>query len=153
MHPINWSQKYSVGVNEIDTQHKQLIDYINELDNAMKAGQARESLNSIIQNLINYTKTHFALEEKYFDQFPLPGNIKHKKEHEMFISTIMDFQTRFILGNSSASIETINSLRSQRKRPLLALPSSISIEIINFLRNWFVHHICISDKKNYLVLN
>ncbi|MEI7810892.1 MAG: bacteriohemerythrin [Ignavibacteria bacterium] len=121
---INWNQRYSVGINEIDNQHKKLVNYINELHEAMKAGKAKEALSIIIQNLIKYTQTHFTLEEKYFAQFDYPDTAGHKREHQLFVSKVLDYQGRFLTGSSI-----------------------VSIEIINFLRDWLIHHICVVDKK------
>jgi len=60
-------------VREIDEQHKLLIETINELVNVVASNPSKEGLMSIIENLINYKKIHFATEERYFEEFNFVG--------------------------------------------------------------------------------
>ena len=41
---LTWQDKYSVGIAQIDDQHKQLIIMINELNDAMLAGKGKDVL-------------------------------------------------------------------------------------------------------------
>ena len=50
-----WSDTYSVQIGVIDMQHKGLVDLINELHQAMVAGQGKQELGKILSGLIKYT--------------------------------------------------------------------------------------------------
>ncbi len=121
---INWNDSLSVNVVVIDLQHKKLIAMINDLAEAMKQGKGKDIVGKIIYRLFNYTATHFSNEEKYFDQFNYPETATHKKAHDGFVKKITDFKQGF-----------------DEDRILL------SLEIMNFLKDWLVKHIQGTDKK------
>jgi len=58
---FRWNEKYSVGIAEIDAQHRHLVKMVNDLYEAMYAGQGREALGKILSGLIRYTQTHFQI--------------------------------------------------------------------------------------------
>jgi hemerythrin len=60
---FKWSDKYSVGIKTIDSQHQELVNIINRLFDAVTNHEADKVINSILDALMDYTKTHFALEE------------------------------------------------------------------------------------------
>lgn len=45
-----WSDKYSVNINEIDNQHKKLVDILSSLHDSMKAGKGSEVLGKTLRN-------------------------------------------------------------------------------------------------------
>ena len=121
---INWSDSLSVNVNEIDLQHRKLIDMINELNEAMKIGKGKDSLGKILNGLISYTATHFKTEEQFFDKFGYPDTVNHKKEHVAFVKKVTDFQDGFEKKNLA-----------------------VTMEVMNFLSDWLRNHIKGTDKK------
>jgi len=121
---INWNDSFSVKVSEIDQQHKTLIAMVNELHDAMKVGKGRDVLGSIVENLIRYTSTHFALEEKYFAQYGYPEMDSHMKEHASFVQKVSEFQEGFKGRNLT-----------------------LSVEVMKFLSDWLQSHILGSDMK------
>lgn len=121
---ITWSDKYSVKVKSIDLQHKKLVELINELHEALAAAKAKEVLSKILQDLINYTKDHFSYEEQLLNKNNYPALFGHKQEHTNLTNKVVDFQNQFLAGRTS-----------------------ISIEMMNFLRDWLVNHINGTDKK------
>lgn len=60
---ITWSDSYSVKNMQMDDQHRKLVDLINDLHGAMKLGQGRQKLGTILDALVDYTRTHFRSEE------------------------------------------------------------------------------------------
>ena len=120
---IEWKDSLSVKINEIDFQHKKLIDYLNELHEAMKTGKTKDAMGSILSKLLSYTKSHFSNEEKYFKQFNYPQAAVHIEEHEKFIAKVTDVKNRFDKGTTS-----------------------VSIELIKFLTDWIQNHINETDK-------
>ncbi len=121
---INWTEKYSVFYEEIDEQHKKLIDMINELYDSFTNGKANEILEEIILRMIKYTDYHFKTEEKYFAEYSFSDEKEHIKEHEKFVSEVSKFYEDF------------------KKKDL-----NLSYDLMNFLRTWLLKHILGSDKK------
>lgn len=121
---IKWSDSLSVHVGEIDEQHQKLIQLINTLHDAMLEKKGKEVLADILDQLAAYTVYHFSTEEKYMEQCNYSGLLLHKKEHDSFVgkvdSLIKDYQA--------------NKL-------------GITIDLMNFLRDWVSHHIQVTDKK------
>lgn len=127
---IEWNDKYSVGIRELDSQHKQLINILNDLYDAMKAEKANDAIGSIIFKLVNYTKTHFATEERYMAQYGYPDLAGQKREHAAFTEKVLKFKEDFDSGRTS-----------------------ISVSVTSFVKEWLVNHISISDKKYGPFLN
>jgi len=121
---ITWSDEFSVGVIEIDNQHKGLVRLINKLYDAMTYGQAHKMLREIIQELVKYTQVHFATEEKYFKKCNYPDSDVHIEEHHQFIDAVAKFKDAFESGNIV-----------------------LSVDIFKFLKSWLTNHILDSDKK------
>ena len=121
---ITWSDSFSVKVAEIDTQHKKLVEMINKLYDAMKVGKSKDVMGEILISLISYTVTHFKTEEMYFDLYNFSEKEAHKAEHIKFVETVTKFKTDFDSGKAT-----------------------ISLEVMNFLKDWLTKHINGSDKK------
>lgn len=125
-----WNDKYSVNIKQIDEQHKTLINLINDLATAMKAGKGKDTLGIVIGRLIDYTKTHFATEEVLMKEYKYPEESGHKKTHEDFVFKVVDVHTKFQSGNLF-----------------------LSTEVLQFLQDWLINHIGAVDKKFGAFLN
>ncbi|MFZ5776337.1 MAG: bacteriohemerythrin [Thermodesulfobacteriota bacterium] len=127
---ISWTDRYSVGVKEIDEQHKQLINMINELHEAMLAKQGKEALTKVLNKLATYCVSHFAVEEKLMSTHGYPEFAEHKDKHVK-----MTAKVKALIGEVESG------------------KSTISIEVMNFLKNWLDQHIMGTDKKYGPFLN
>lgn len=120
---LQWSDKYSVGIDTFDQQHKQLIKLLNELHDAMMQGKGKEVLGSILDGLVSYTKVHFQSEEKVMTRFAYADLYNHKEEHKKLTDQVIEFQTKF---NSGQAV--------------------MSVPLMQFLKDWLTHHILETDK-------
>ena len=121
---FQWEEKYSVGIQYIDNQHKELFGYLNKLLEAMKQGQASDVITPIILELEKYAVLHFQKEEYFFQRFNFQGTAEHMREHQNFK-------------------EKVASLKSELKSGEITL----TIELLYFLKDWIDHHILIVDKQ------
>lgn len=121
---MQWSDKLSVGVAQCDNEHKQLVAMLNELFDSMQAGHGKEALGTILGRLISYTKTHFANEERLLKQHNFAEFVAHKAEHDALAKQVLDVEAKFKAGATSA----------------------LSMEVMNFLKNWLLKHIMGTDK-------
>lgn len=121
---IEWSPKYSVEFSSIDEQHRQLIKIINDLHDAMKNGKGKEILGTSISNLLDYTKTHFEYEEQEMKLKNYPELQLHSKIHKDLVNQVVEYKKKFDNG------ETV-----------------LTMDIMDFLRNWLLDHIMKTDKK------
>jgi hemerythrin len=122
---MTWTAKLSVGVGVLDEDHKRLVAMVNELYDSMQAGHGKETLGRILNDLVEYTKVHFAREEKFFAQTAYPASAAHKQEHDTLTQQVLDVQQKYSSGASAA----------------------LSIDVLRFLKSWLINHIQGSDQK------
>lgn len=121
---MEWDKSYSVSVAEFDEQHKKLFGLINTLNDAMKAGKSKDALGGVLKGLIDYTASHFAAEEKMMREHDYLQTQMHKGEHDKLVKQVLMLQEDFKAGKMM-----------------------LSMEVMNFLKDWLNTHIAVSDKK------
>ncbi len=131
MEYIKWLEdKYTVNVQKFDNQHKKLIEIINQVFNAKMNNAGKGTILNILNQLNDYTKSHFTNEELLLKENDYPALQTHRNEHALFISKIngfiQDFHTNEI---------------------------SLNDEMLDFLKSWLINHIMQTDKKYGVYLN
>ncbi len=121
---VEWEDRYSVGIKKIDSQHKQLIKFTNELFNSCTQGQdeANETFRKILKDVVEYVKTHFSDEEALMLEHGYSGYADHKHQHEGFVLKVL---------------EQVGAFESGKK--------FIPNQFVRYLRDWLLEHIAISD--------
>jgi len=122
--PIQWSEKHSMGVKEIDDQHKAFIETLNNLYSAVNSGKLKDELEKILVGLVNYASNHFATEEKYFDLYQYENAAEHKEEHRKLKAKVADFYEKLQKGEMD-----------------------ITLDLLDFLEDWLVDHLEKQDWK------
>jgi hemerythrin len=115
---IDWSDTLSIRVPEMDNQHKILVKMLNDLHDAMKAGNGRSVIGPIISKLVSYTKTHLANEEKFLESINYAFLNSHKTEHRKLTEQVLELQAKYNSGDMS-----------------------VAPKLMTFLRDWLVGHI------------
>ena len=121
---VLWREEYSVGVEEIDNQHKKLFDLINDMILVSRSSSREEDILPVMNGLIAYKKDHFATEEKYFHAFNYPGTKEHEEAHQKFNVDLEELEKRYendVLG--------------------------LSFALIEFLENWLIEHLMSMDQE------
>jgi hemerythrin len=120
---MSWNDDLSVGIQEIDEQHRILINLIYRIFNEGLIKRNASVANEVLAELVQYTVIHFAVEESLFRIFDYPGYEVHKEQHEELKNQVMALKEKVEQG------EEINT------------------QLISFLRNWLKNHIVQEDKK------
>jgi hemerythrin len=120
---FNWSDNLSVGVRALDGDHKKLMDMLNRLHEGMRTGQGKEVVGKILDSLVSYTVVHFTREEDLFARTGYP-DFEHKQEHKELVKKAEGLQSKYKSGECALSIETLD-----------------------FLKDWLAIHIQGTDKK------
>ncbi len=121
---IEWNDGLSVKIPEIDEQHKKLVSIINQLHDAMIKRAGQQVLGGLLNELIDYTVTHFQTEEKYMRGTTFPGYLTHKRQHDDLTKQAVELKAKFEAG-----------------QPCMTL------EVMDFLKEWLTKHIQGSDKQ------
>jgi hemerythrin-like metal-binding protein len=121
---FEWDESCKTGNSEIDSDHKRLVDLINDLYEAMQDGCGGALLLPIFSALKDYTLTHFKREEELMVACHAPDQERHLSEHRMMIDKLADLEQRHRGGEAAISLQTLT-----------------------FLRDWLKNHICVIDQK------
>ena len=127
---IEWADELSVHVKQIDQEHQQLVELINNLHEAMKARAGKEAVGIAIDCLIKYTEFHFGAEEALMTKHGFLSSTVHRAEHRAFVAKTQEFAKGYAAGK------------------LL-----LSMDVMNFLKVWLTEHICKVDKELGIFLN
>ena len=137
---VQWNDTYSINVAEVDRQHQQLFDLINELHQAMMEGpiphttatlvHELDTMATVLKELMDYTSYHFSTEENYMVEHAYPERDVHRAAHAQFVERVQAFKRDFESGQALHSVE-----------------------IVEFIWNWWRSHILVVDKKLGAFLN
>lgn len=121
---IRWKDSFSVGNDQIDSDHKKLLGMINQLQTAAHYQTDEALIESTLNELIDYTKYHFSREEDLMKTHNYPDYDEHVKEHKKMVDQVSQF---------------INEYRIDKTRTI--------DNVILFLKTWLINHINGSDQK------
>ncbi len=119
-----FDENLHVGNRLIDREHAILIEYINTLQDLVDSNSSRHLVGQVLEGLIQYTKTHFYVEEELMHAFRYPDYVKHIQAHEKFKQTMQQLSSQYKQGEAD-----------------------ITNDLMNFLKDWLVNHIQKIDRK------
>lgn len=119
-----WSSDLDTGISVIDNQHRKIVDYINMLSTAKESGD-KTVVAEVLDQLADYTMTHFAFEEGLQEQAGYQYLVAHKKVHALFIKKVSEYQSRMAGGED------------------------VIDQILATLKRWLVNHIR-NDDADYV---
>ena len=99
--PIIWNRTLETGIEVIDSQHRRIVAYINALEDA-RIAKDRTRIGSIIEQLVDYTQSHFGFEESLMEEAHYKFLKPHQKVHELFIRRVTGFTLRAAKGEDIA---------------------------------------------------
>lgn len=118
-----WSSELEVGIEQIDEQHRWLVNQTNQLyDSLASADTDAAEVGAVLEGLMDYTVNHFIVEEELFQRLGYPESVGHKAQHDKFIAQVMDLLQRHEAGEVTGG------------------------ETLSLLADWLAHHILKVDK-------
>jgi len=126
---FDFTSKYMTGIDMIDEQHKKLFDIMRRSFEELKHHQNNEDVDSfdvvldVIDELADYTRTHFEAEEEYMASINYDGLEAQQRAHQMFIEKLSDI-----------NLEGTN-----------IPPTEYLEDVIDFLLYWLTNHILKMD--------
>jgi hemerythrin len=119
-----WDHILSVGIDEIDEDHRRLVDLFNILNHSVTEGDAPDYLEAVLEELISCTVWHFSHEERLMLKYGYEGSAEHKMEHQDLIKSARELQQK-----------------------ILQADKLVADEDIEFLEHWLTEHILTADMK------
>lgn len=121
-----WSSNFETGINEIDVQHKKLLEILNRLAAHLANLAEVSTLDEIFEELVSYTDYHFKTEEKIWDNYFKDDKWykEHQGTHEGFINDLLELKKN---KDNESHEDTIH-------------------KIVTFLSKWLAYHILDTDK-------
>jgi hemerythrin len=92
-----WDDTYDTGIDVIDLQHRRIVDYINELHNAINS-KNMAIVGEILEGLIGYTLSHFSFEESLMEEHGYQHTDSHRKTHKAFTDRVFRYQKEWAEG-------------------------------------------------------
>jgi len=124
---IEWAESLSLGIKEIDDEHKNLIGYYNKFLAACYASVGEAVVKTTLTELLEYTKHHFQHEEELMEKEGYPGLAEQKSEHEKLLKTTLELQEKLASGSAdSVSMDTLAFLNNWLETHLMGLDATFA---------------------------
>jgi hemerythrin len=123
---MEWNERLVLGIEEIDNDHQKLVALTDELYDEIQAGQGREVLVNTLERLVEYTRAHFAREEKLFQEGDSRLSEEHKKGHGAMVAVVERAQADYVSSGAVAP----------------------SLEMMVVLKDWLFDHMLGSDQQD-----
>jgi len=124
--PYIWNSILETGHKKIDEQHRQLFDALNNIAVAYREERGTKEIFKTLSFLTNYTVMHFSTEEALMQKCGYPEYEKHKKNHDDFKESVLEFLEKF-----------------QEEGP----SEDLIVTVTAAVGDWLVSHIRVDDKK------
>ena len=126
---MEWTQDMSVGIETIDSQHRELFKRINELLKAIKEHRCRSEIDGTIKFLDDYAVFHFREEEQRMVAAEYPGLEAHQQQHAIYMKNLAE-------------------VKEEAARPRIQGASyELSVTVNQIVVDWIVDHIMKVDRK------
>ena len=121
---IVWSDRYSIGIDEIDNQHKKFFEVAGKFHTDVLNSEGEEAVEEALNFLKNYALKHFKSEEALMNQYDYPQIEKHKKLHQEYLEKFDYLADEYSTSGSS---------------------QDLAEEVLTMTQNWLVDHILDED--------
>jgi hemerythrin-like metal-binding protein len=121
---FKWKNDFSVGIKELDDQHKSFFEIINRLGEAAGGNKGVVVVGPVLKELKEYSRHHFTEEENWLKVIGFPGLQYQEQQHAFFIAQVTDLQDKYSKGDGNIPLSTLE-----------------------FIRDWLLSHILEYDKK------
>ena len=125
---IAWTADMNTGIDVIDDQHRRIVDYVNLLERANRH-HTGTVVGQVLTDLVDYTTSHFAFEEKLQTDAGYKFAQPHKSVHDLFIKRVAKYRQRYDAGED------------------------VGEQLHDMLKTWLIHHIKRDDADYVAAVN
>lgn len=126
---FKWSDDYSVKIPAIDEQHQELVNILNRLFIAVSLREGHKVVAGILDALLVYTQTHFALEERLMRAANYTDYEHHKEEHQKLIAQLDELTRKFMADEKPIYFEMLAFLRTWLREHILGCDIHYSVAL------------------------
>lgn len=121
---MQWKPEYSLGIEEIDAQHQELIAKFSEVERLIAARVDWNTIHLSLKELSQLASGHFGFEEGLMRLFGIPNSDKHKKDHAVFFTKMAEIEQA-------------------------VLQTSAEKSLLRFLDEWILNHMLLADRQDF----
>ena len=125
MKVIEWKDDYSVGNPLMDAHHRQFLNAVHELDQAVSSGKQDVDKKAVLDFLIEYLDMHLRAEERLMARIGFPEAKAHEATHHEFENKVLEIERAFRKDSASLIME----------------------DLFELAQEWLITHILKEDKK------
>ena len=127
---MQWKEEYSVGITEIDDQHKGVVDLFSVIDSAIESRESWSDIFFKLEQLRDHARFHFSVEESLMRMHDYPKQAEHVDLHKHFLDKLDQLQ-------------------------MTTLSRYVTMNAINYLSNWYTEHLKTQDQEfvRYIIDN
>lgn len=107
---VEWSEELSVGVDEIDNDHKKLLEIVNQFYDAYRFSGRRSTVLSALADIADYATWHFDHEERIMRREKFPGLDNHIQQHTALLDGLAGLIAGFETGRADITEATLDFL-------------------------------------------
>lgn len=123
--PIDgWKDELALNIESIDKQHKQIINILQSLYDALLVHDTREHFQNLCSQLILISRDHFNEEERLMLKFFYPDTEAHIGLHMTFMTIVST-----LIGN----------IRGEQY--------AYALDNVRYLTSWYIDHILDADRQ------
>ncbi len=109
---LSWRSDYEIGVAQIDTEHRSLLNLINAFHEKSVQGAGQSEMAQLLNRLVSYAEEHFQHEEKVMSDNDYPRLDQQREQHVKLVTSIFAINERFATQPAKASTETLQFVKS-----------------------------------------
>lgn len=120
---FRWQDDFSVGVTQMDNDHKKLIGLLNRCIDVVNTDESDiDEIDRILDEMMKYANHHFHREEALMKDNGYPDLVDHQYEHQQFVIYVEQTIASYETGELTAR------------------------DLLKFLKDWLSHHILEMDR-------
>ena len=127
---IEWKKDFETGVEDVDHEHQELVELINELHGKLSTDADQDTVADFLGEVFARISAHFALEETVMRKHAYDEYAAHKADHEALLDDIRDIMDAHAAGEYSDYADALSEA----------------------VRDWFVNHFKTKDARLHKML-
>ena len=101
---LQWKPEYSVGIQSMDDEHREMIELINATCEKLSSETSADQVEEYLGEILSTISMHFALEERMMQKAGYDEYQAHKDDHEVLLDRLRDLMDDFFVDPASGAM-------------------------------------------------